>query len=237
MLKLLISIVFSLSSFCLYSTTFVPISIKAQIEEANSIVYGELISREFHELDDGMIATKFIIRADKWMGFKIEAKSKLVEIYSLGGETEDRVMEVEGSAKISVGEKVVLFLGEDDQGRKWIKNLGLGKYSAKKVGDQMVLVNQVFPMHPEMGQIRLSHFIELAERLKEAKFVTRFMDKYEIQRLKQTKYKSKISTGGRSIASVAEEKHLPNRLSSIWLVILLGVLGGGIAVIRRKNQE
>lgn len=238
MLRLLIFITSSIFTAVTLGTTFVPISIKVQIKEADSIVYGEVVMQDSEIVDDGMIATKYVIKLEKWLGMgKLqELPEKEIAIYTPGGTFGDRTFEVPGTATMSLGEKVVLFLGKDNKDRYWIRNLGLGKYSAKKVGNSTILVNQVFPFHPKMGQFKLSYFLDLAQRIKEEKFEVRFKDKYEIQAMKQVKVNN-IKKKGRSLASIEEENDTANKANPFWLVLLLGVLGGGVAWTQARSND
>ena len=205
-------------------TTFVPISIKTQINEADSIVYGEVISKESQLVDETMVATKYVLKLDQWIGVE-NTDGREFEVLTPGGEVDGKAIEVPGTASMNLGEKVVLLLGKDENKNFWVKNLGLGKYSAKKIGNGTILVNQIFPLNPEIGQIKLSYFFSLAERLKEEKFKQRFRDKYEIQAEKQVRYK-KLNRKGRKIASIDSEESKSNRTGPIWLVIILGLMGG-----------
>ena len=211
-----------------FGTTFVPISIKTQINEANSIVYGEVLSKEPETNEEGLVVTKFVLKLDRWIGLE-NFEGKELSVFTPGGKLKEQVVEIPGAAKMNLGEKVMLLLGKDETENYWVKNLGLGKYSAKKIGNGIVLVNQVFPMDPKIGQIRMERFVGLAERLKKQEFKVRFKDKYEIQAEKQVKYRKLTKGKGRNIASVEASEHANSKMNALWLVLILGLLGGATA--------
>ena len=229
MLKYLI-LLLSFSSLTSFGTTFVPVPIKDQIKESSAIVQGEIINFESEEEESGKIVTKVFIRADKWVDTKPEAGH--LTFYVPGGQVGDRIYQVEGSPKFSIGEKVVLFLKEHNN-KLWIQNLALGKYMIRKYGRENILVNSVFPEHPKIGQIPLSTFQNLTQRIKNTKFKIRFKDKYEIHAEKKS-----LKRVGRKIASVeTTNKESSNQLNTFWILVSLGLLCGIVTYIRKKHSE
>ena len=136
MLKSLILLA-SIISLNVTGTTFVPVPIKDQIKESSAIVQGEIINFESEVEDNGKIITKVFIRADKWVDTKPQAGH--LTFYVPGGQIGDRIYQVEGSPKFSIGEKVVLFLKEHNN-KLWIQNLALGKYMVRKYGKQNIFI-------------------------------------------------------------------------------------------------
>ena len=220
---------FVMSSF-VYATTFVPISIKKQIKESDGLIQGEVISVT-SEKNGNRIVSKVTLLADKWIGLKPD--ENFIDIYYPGGKIGETVFDVKGSPKFDVGENVVLFTKKHKE-KNWVNNLGLGKFSLKIMGDKKVLINQIFPGHPEVGQMRIDKFYDLSEWVKKQKFEERYKDKYELNLDKESQalYKRKIR--GRSIASIGEKDESQNKLPAIWLVVILGGLGIAVGVIRKK---
>lgn len=215
-----------LSYSLIYATSFSPVTIKTQIQQSDSIIHGKVSSIEYQDVDD-IKATKVELILDHWLGDDFPEQS--AEVYFPGAD--DFI--VQGSPKLNEGERVVLFLTKVD-GRFWISNLGLGKFSIKRAGNKKVLVNQIFPQIPEVGQIELDNFIRLVKRLKKKKFHRRFKDKYEISLEKNMKKQDKEAS--RSIASYSQDENSENKEKSnvIWLIILLAALSFTARTLRSK---
>lgn len=222
----------ALISIQLRATTFVPISIKKQIGESKAIVYGEVIELESYREVDG-IYTRASVQLDKWIGQNINENQ--LDVHYPGGQFNDRVQLVHGAPELQLGEKVVLMLTYVD-GKYWVNNLGLGKFSIKRVGKDNVMINQIFPGRPEVGQIELASFFELATRVKNLEIKSKFKDKYEIDQDKRVRtfFKNK----GRSVASVESEheKKFGHGVSSYWFVLLLGFLGAVFQFLRNRSS-
>ena len=227
-LFLILSFIFSTSVF---GTTYLPVPIKQQIIESSGIVQGEVITTSSEEDENGAIVTKVFLRADKWIG--VQPHEQHLEIYYPGGQVGDRVQTVHGAPTFKSGEKVVLMLKNNNE-KNWMLNLSLGKFMIKRYGVSEVLINSVFPNHPKVGQMPIESFYELASNIKKVDFKERFKDKYEIQTEKQASVK--FSSKGRSIASIDKEKQETENFSPVWLLILLGVMGGVFTLVRSKQN-
>lgn len=219
----------SLSS--VQATTFSPLTIKTQIKQSDSIVKGRVIS-EFSEINEnGEIVTVVDILADKWIG--TEAQSDIIQVYYRGGVVGDKAVLIEGAPEFTVGEKVIVFTKKVHE-KNYIVNLGLGKFSLKKLGDEYVLVNQIFPRKPQVGQMRLDKFIDLSQWVKKERFTERYKDKYEIMQEKQASIKTKVKKG-RKIASIGKEENSEPK-SATWLVFLFGLLGAVFIIIKKRES-
>ena len=235
-----------LMSSLTYSTTFRPLTIKQQVSSSDSIIYGEVLSKESIESENNQIVTKVTLRADKWIGsVKSDEMSDLVDVYYPGGVINGREQQIIGAPKLTIGESVVLMVKKGEK-INWISNLGLGKFSVKRVGNQKVLFNQIFPNKPDVGQIELKSFYQLVEGIKGEKLLTRYKDKYEIIFDKEyfahiNDLKKKTKKSGRSIASISDEgeeafKKDSHKIETIWLVILLGLLALFIRTFKNKTS-
>lgn len=235
MYKLLNLLVLSTALFLAeaLATTFVPITIKKQITESTGVIIGEAISINSEKDENGRINTRVFLKADKWIGANVE--NNHVEVFYPGGRVGDEVYKILGAPEFKIGEKVVL-LTKKIQGKDFVQNLGLGKFSLKNLGRTQLLVNQIYPNRPEVGQMRLSNFLDLTQEIKGKKFSERFKNKYELNIEKQTSLNASYS--GRSIASVSSAKEKEkNKLPDYWLVIILGVCGVGYTMFRKKSND
>lgn len=234
MAKLLILHLILMTSFA-YSTVFVPVPIKKQLRESTGVVQGEVINFESLEEDNGKIITKVFLRADKWIG--LEADHGFLEVYLPGGQIGDQILKVEGAPKFEIGEKVVLLL-KNYKGKNWVQNLALGKYMVRKYGSTEIMINSVFPEHPEVGQMTLNSFYDLVYNVKSAKLNERFRDKYEIQ-AERSSFELKNERQARDIASIKteEEKETDNKASTLWVLFFFGLLGLMLRFVRKKQSE
>jgi hypothetical protein len=234
MAKLLILLSLIANNF-VFATTFIPVPIKRQLAESSGVVEGEIINSEAIIDDSGKIITKVFLRADKWIGVKPEAGH--LEIYYPGGQVGDRVQNVHGTPKFDNGEKVVILL-KNNKEKNWIQNLALGKFMVQKYGTTEIIINSVFPKNPKVGQMTLESFYSLASRIKKTSFKERFKDKYELQ-VEKENINFNRDKSGRAIASVKsfEEKELENKVSTMWILILFGILGSVFTISRRKKSE
>lgn len=220
------------------ATVFRPMTIREQLQESSGFVYGEVLANESLRDKNGQIITKITLRANKWLG-KLHPSSDKLEVYFPGGQIGSRVQKVHGAPRLVLGEKVVLLTHFNEE-KNWILNLGLGKFSVKRIGTHEIIINQIFPGKPNIGQIALSDFFKMAEHVKQKKISVRFKDKYEIINDKEfyahTNYK-KEERNGRKIASIKDENiNSSNKLEPYWLVLILGLLGLFVAFMRKRTR-
>ena len=234
MAKLLITIIlFSLFNSLVFATTFAPLSIKKQIIQSDGIVVGEVINVSSYNNEKGQIVSSAFIKVDKWMGSPV--KNNHIEVNFPGGKVGGKAYKVFGAPKFVNGEKVVIFT-RNVENQSFVNNLGLGKFSIKNLGKTQIMVNQIFPNLPEVGQMNFNSFVKLTESLKQKRFNERFKNKYERNIEKQTMINSK-SSPSRKIASINKKtKKDKNELADYWLVILLGLISVGYSLIRRKSE-
>lgn len=230
-----VSVLCLMLSLSAFSSTFVPVSMKKQIRESDAFVYGKVINISSIP-DANSVVTKVFIRADKWMG--LELPNNHLEVYYPGGKLDDIAVKVEGTPSFKEGEKVLVFLGKDQEGRYWGRNLGVGKYSEKTYGNGKIFINEIFPNHPKMGQIPSNYFFNLARKVKAKDFIERSKDKYEIQEIRNRSRLNIEKKYGRSVASVKNqnENDSHNKISSFWLLVILAVMGA-FSVLKNKRKS
>jgi hypothetical protein len=80
-------------------------------------------------------------------------------------------------------------------------------------------------------------FYDLSEWVKKEKFSERFKNKYELNMEKEARQRGNSKNKGRRIASAQDSiTNNTNKLPAFWLVVILGVLGISIGVIRNKSS-
>jgi hypothetical protein len=216
------------------ATTFVPLSIKKQISDSSGVLVGEVINSEAIETKDGQILTKVFLRANKWIG--INPDHYHAEVFFPGGTVGDKSLRVDGVPKFTMGEQVVLML-KNHEGKNYLMNLGLGKFSIKKFGSTKILVNSIFPKEPKVGQMPLETFYKLAKRIKGQKFQSRFKDKYELH-VESESRKIKINKQGRKIASVESRiTQEESKVSTIWILLMFAFFGAVFTILKKQNKE
>lgn len=215
-----------------YATTFVPISLKEQVSKSDSIVNGVVVSKSFENDENFGVITHVEVRAESSFGLK--ENQRVVDIYYPGGELQQQKIVVPGSPNLQVGEKAVLVLNQH-KNNFWVSNLGLGKYSLKRVGSEWIMVNQIFPDHPEIGHLSWKRFKAVVEKTKGAQFVSREKTQFEIDGQKFMARK-KRKTRYRKIAGTQNDPVPQTHIPIFWLVIIFGALGVGLQVMRKNNR-
>src|SRR5690554_4877702 len=230
---------FGLSAF---ATVFSPVTIKEQIKGAQSIVQGEVVSVTSTSDPELGIVSKVFLRADRWLGAEVE--NNHLEVFFPGGSLPNGdVKLVHGSPEFQPGEKVVIF-AQDRKGRLWVRGMGLGKFSIKKVGRRSVIVNQIFPQVPDVGQMPLETFVSLVGQVKGESLQARFKNKYE------RAAEASVVAPARSVASISEpttrsvaaakasdETNKREPSAAVWLALLLGLLGAGVRISKKGEEK
>lgn len=142
-------------------------------------------------------------------------------------------------------ERVVLFL-KKDKGEFKLLNNALSKYSVVRRGREWIMVSEVFPFHPVVGQVRVSDFVKLAEKQKLASFYksSTVDSKYFTTKKKfgpNPLKSSSMSKRGRTLASgtyaiARKPANVNNQISILWLIIILGSLSAVSRFITNKNS-
>jgi hypothetical protein len=143
-------------------------------------------------------------------------------------------------------ERVVLFLKRDKGDLKLLNN-ALSKYSVVRRGREWIMVSEVFPFHPVVGQVRVTDFVKLAEKQKLVSFhkSSSIDPKYFASRKKfgnKLLEAASLSGRGRNIASGPyvfgrKPASTSNQISILWLMVILGSLSALSKFISNKNSE
>jgi len=205
-----------------FATIFKPVKIESQLKESYSFVEGKVVEIT-SELDTEFgVISKIEVLPNRW-GNSLGDQNGAKFIYTLGGKVGDYIQRVEGAPLFRIGEKVVVLVSKHNE-KNWVHNLGLGKFSVKRVGHQEILVNQVYPTIPEVGQIELQKFLSLAKRVQNKKVITRLKNKLEQEIELQTLKNDLKSSSARTIASIQNEVEAPREHSHFWLVLSLIII-------------
>ena len=140
------------------------------------------------------------------------------------------------------GEKVVLFI-RSIENRYWGMNLGFGTYKVINYGNETVLVNYIFPLHPTVGQIGIQDFEKLVKKIKgnNLKIVRTLEypttpDQSVVQRVPAS------GTDGQNRTLASKSEQLDNQedqssLNVLWLIVALGFIGGLFRMSSRKAYK
>lgn len=151
-------------AFC---TMFKPVLVEHQIEESSAIIIGSLIGQSFEKDELGMIVTKntFKISLASGLTHGFLSENSQIDIYTPGGVLAGLVYHVEGAPTFKLDEEVAVFTKKINE-KYWIQNLALGKYSIRKIGETKILISEIFPSNPQMGQIEIRDFYRLVKNHK-----------------------------------------------------------------------
>lgn len=212
------------------ATTFQPVSLNKMLAPTNAIILGDYLDSDVVQLEDGTIATEARFKLEKEWGIEAEEYGiSEIKVFFPGGITEGRGLRIEGSPRFVAGEKNVLLLSQQEDGRLWIQGLAMGTFKVMRIGNQSLLINPVFPSHPELSQIPLEKFLRKVSEVKLANLKDIHSDKYVRELEKdQNRVVHYPEGNSRSIASttgVSDNRHEPNVLDSFWLVTMLAIMG------------
>lgn len=230
-------------SFSVQATTFRPQPINQQIQESDGLFQGNYLRSKTVELEDGALATQMFFKMTKEVGLQSDffGMDEVIVHYP-GGKLNDKHMKVEGVPTFTPGEKVLLFI-KSVNNRYWGMNLGFGSFRVINYGKEIVLVNYIFPEHPQFGQVSFGHFEREVKRIKgsslkvvqSTEYPTQ-LDQSEMQRIPAS-----VSEGqNRTVASKTEE--LDNQdgqstLNVFWLIMALGLIGGMFRMNNRRAHK
>jgi hypothetical protein len=227
----------------LQATTFKPQPIEQQIKESDGVFQGNYLKSKTVELENGSLATQMVFKMTNEVGLQSDFFGlDEVIVHYPGGKLNDKHLKVEGVPEFVAGEKVILFIRSIDN-RYWGMNLGFGSYKVINYGKETVMINYIFPQHPQVGQISFQHFEKLVKHIKGSslKVVKTLeyptaLDQSQIMRMPASDSEGQ----NRTIASKSEQ--LDNQedqpsFSALWLIIALGIFGGLFRMNRRIVQK
>lgn len=226
------------------ATVFQIQPISQQIQEADGIVVGHYLRKKSIRLEDGRIATQMIFKMNKEIGLQSELfKMDEIIVHYPGGKIKDEIVKVEGVPSFFPGESVVVMV-KGHQDRFWGMNLGFGTFKVVNYGKETMVVNNLFPEDPVAGQIKLEVF---EQRVREIKGEALKVVKGDFQTTDQGPdniSRRPASIQGeegknRAIASGNDqgENEGGPKLSSLWLLLTLALMGGLFRLLRQKEAR
>ena len=224
------------------ATTFIPLSLDKQLEEADGVVLGEFKGLEYRKINDGRILTEATFKIIKSAGIKqseIVNKNNFKVVYP-GGEWQGLVYKVSGAPKFFKDEKSLLILKNTPYGYS-VKGLGMGKYEIYKEFDKTYYKSAVFPGHAKLGKISSKTLNNSLEKMLGESLVTKSSDLF-VFKSNTTK---KVKSEGRAPASVGNSRTVAEQLDKkeeeasnpYWLVILFAFMGAYSAFSMRKHRK
>lgn len=237
-------------SLSLGATTFQIQGVNEQLKNSDGVIIGHFLRSKGVQLDNGMIATQMIFQMKKEYGLQSDLFGMdEVIIHFPGGKVGHLRSEIQGVPSFVPGEKAALMLKSVDN-RYWGLNLGMGTYKIVNYGNDVVMVNSVFPENPTMGQIKFEEFERRVKEIKGSSLKVVTAPNYptdseglapQAERFPASVIEVDSGEGkNRSVASVAnrEENEEDQRSKQMfWLVLVLGLLGGAFKLMRPKGAK
>jgi hypothetical protein len=221
-----------------YATIFSIQPIEQQIKESDGLFQGNFLRKKTVQLENGSLASQMVFKISKEVGLQSEffGMDEVIVHYP-GGTFEGKTVKVEGVPEFVSGEKVILFIRSIDN-RYWGMNLGFGTYKVINYGKEVVLVNYLFPAHPQVGQVSMQYFENAIKEIKGSNLkVVQNLNSPVIN--KQTSLQRMPSSERQNRSVAATSNQLENQeerpgLTIFWLVVALGLLGGVFRMTRQK---
>jgi len=126
-----------------YATTMIPLRIEELIDNSSLIIIGEVLSIEAYEdQNNGIIHREVSVIPLEILKGKVLPNTPIV-VDVLGGTIGERTVKVPGSPEFEIGEKVLLFLRDYKDGKKWVRGLGQGKFSLVETPEGVVAMRNI----------------------------------------------------------------------------------------------
>jgi hypothetical protein len=112
-----------------WATTFQPLPVEKLIAPADAILLGDFLTSKTVELEDGTLATEARFKIEKELGLDAEDFGlSEIKVFYPGGKRGDKVVTVEGAPSFVPGEKNVVLLSLQADGRLWVQGLAMGTF-------------------------------------------------------------------------------------------------------------
>lgn len=240
---MIVRLLLLLLSFPVGATVFQMQTIDQQIKESDGIIIGHYLRKKSIRLENGSLATQMIFKMNREVGMQSElfGMDEII-IHYPGGKLGDEHVRVDGVPEFVSGENVVLMV-KSSQDRFWGMNLGFGSFKVINYGHEKMIVNTLFPNDRQVGQVKMEEFEKIVKQIKKSSFKLVMAPSYPTETDSSTgRVPASVEEEGknRAIASISEEEE--NRknhteFTSVWLVLLLAVMGGFFRLIRQKEAK
>lgn len=227
-------------SASVHATTFSLQPIEQQIAESDGLFQGNYLKSKTVELENGTLATQMIFKMSKEVGLQSDffGMDEVIVHYP-GGKLKGKHVKIEGVPEFVSGEKVILFIRSIDN-RYWGMNLGFGSFKVINYGNETVMINYIFPFHPQVGQVSLEHFEKLVKKIKGSSLkVVQSMqyltapDESQAKRLPASEAERQNRTVATKSEQLDNQEDQPS-FNVLWLIIALAIFGG---LFRMGNQR
>lgn len=225
------------------ATVFHRQPISQQIQEADGIVVGHYLRKKSIRMEDGKIATQMIFKMKKEIGMQSDLfKMDEIIVHYPGGTFMEETVKVEGVPFFSPGESVIVMI-KSHQDRFWGMNLGFGTFKIVNYGKETMVVNNLFPEDPIAGQIQLEVFEKKVREIKGESLKVVKGDLQTQEQIPEQHFRRPASVDeegkNRAIASksIQEENEEGIKLSSLWLLMTLALMGGLFRFLRRNEAR
>ncbi len=223
-------ILIALISGTAWATTFAPIPFEKQLREADGAIEGKFLGTATIKNSDEEVFTQATFLVKRSIGFnqgQIANNHRVIVTYP-GGRWQGINYSVPGAPKFKEGEEVFIILRKIDKGYA-LNNFALGKYTIHQDGAEKHLVSEVFPQHPDLGQISYSQMEHIVYRVFKAAMDESGSDRNIHMVAEQvTPASTKTAKATRAPASLASEVQTPKpqgMRTGFWLGLLFGILG------------
>ena len=223
------------------ATSFIPISLEKQFEDADGVIKGKFIGLEYRKIEDGKILTEATFKIISSAGIKpseIVNKNNFKVVYP-GGKWQGLGYAVSGAPSFQKDEESLIILKKSSYGFA-VKGLGLGKYSIVDEDNMKYYSSTVFPGHEKLGKISYRKMNDTLTKMFGESLVKKTGDKFVYKSKKQF-----LTKKGRTPASIAmrrpSSEHLDKKdeesFNPLWLVLLLGLMGTYSILSIRKIRK
>ena len=218
------------------ATIFQAQPIERQIMESDGVLVGYYLKKKSIRLDDGTIATQMFFKMNSESGLNSEYFGlDEVIVHYPGGNYEGKNTKIDGVPMFIAGERVVLFI-INKSFRYWGMNLGFGAYKVINYGKEEMLVNYIFPEHPQVGQVKMDYFKDSIKKIKGSSLKNVYSQSmpYNSPSLNRLPASNQLARKMASKENNVSESQ-PERIVEIfWLLLGLAVLGGTFRIVRQK---
>ena len=240
--KVVFTVIFVFLSLGLQATTFIPHSVDHQLKNSEGVVLGTYIGKNYKKTKDGEIVTEAIFSIEKVAGINPNQiiNSNAFRVTLPGGKWNGVVYHFSGVPKFKKNEKVILILNKGNFGYQ-LSNLALSKFAYQVSREGTWLQSEVFPNRPGVGKIKLKEFESLIERNygSQLKVVGNDRYIYKGESFNKKEVASVRRGQGREPASLKKKQveEESSKVEIIWLILILGALGGTAAASLRRNED